>query len=247
MRILFTPAIPTILFFAVTCMPFLGVYPVAAEPVWTKYEQTFTSSRAYENPLYNLEKFAVRFTSPSGRTRTINGFWDGGDTWKVRFCPDEQGDWTYVTMCSDTTNAGLHRQKGGFTCTAPVSKLPLYTRGTLVHPKGTYYLAYADGTPFFWTACTAWNGALKSTDDEWKTYLQDRAAKGFNVIHLITTQWRGAAANRLGQVAFEGSSRIRLNPDFSSTWTPKLTRLTPKDWWRHPCCCGHCRRLVAVN
>jgi hypothetical protein len=139
-----------------------------------------------------VEKFAVRFTSPTGRIRNINGFWDGGTGWKVRFCPDEQGDWSFATTCSDSANAGLHRQQGRFSVTAPAGKLPIYTKGAITHPKGTYYLAHADGTPFFWTACTAWNGALRSTDDERNSYLANRAKLGYNVIHVVTTQWRGA-------------------------------------------------------
>ncbi len=183
-------------------------------PVWRRFEQSFTSSKTYGNPLYNVERFAVRFTSPTGRIKNINGFWDGGTGWKVRFMPDEQGEWSFLTSCSDTANTGLHGQSGSFTCTAPEGKLPVYTRGSITHPKGSYHLSHADGTPFFWTACTAWNGALLAAEEEWKTYLEDRARTGYSVIHFITTQWRGADKDLNGQVAFQGSGRITLNVDF---------------------------------
>jgi hypothetical protein len=45
----------------------------------------------------------------------------------------------------------------------------------------------ATRTPFFRTACTAWNGAMKSTEVEWETYLKQRRDKHYNVIQYITT------------------------------------------------------------
>jgi len=78
----------------------------------------------------------------------------------------------------------------------------------------TKVIYHADGTPFFWVACTAWNGALLSTNEEWEQYLNNRAQNGYNVIQFVTTQWRGCEANRLGQVAFEGCGRIKINVEF---------------------------------
>lgn len=203
-------------------LPLLVLVCILARPAsinaqtgrWMKYEQTFQSDKTYENPLYNVQKFSVRFTAPSGKVQTIAGFWDGDKTWRVRFAPDEVGTWTYLTECSDKENKGLHEQKGTFPCVQRASPHAIYTKGSIAHPKGTYYLTHADGTPFFYTACTAWNGALKSTDAEWDTYLKDRVANHYNVIQFVTTQWRGGSKNSLGQVAFTGSGRISLNPDF---------------------------------
>lgn len=92
--------------FSFTCLMVLSwilllVFKVqAAEEVgiWMKFEQDFESSKAYENPLYEVEKFVVHFTSPTGRVKKINGFWDGGNNWKVRFAPDEQGVDLYNRM-----------------------------------------------------------------------------------------------------------------------------------------------------
>src|SRR5690606_40850268 len=58
---------------------------------WDKLELSFTSERTYENPLYELDEFYALFTSPTGKTRKINGFWDGDKNFKIRFSPDEQG------------------------------------------------------------------------------------------------------------------------------------------------------------
>ena len=57
-----------------------------------EYELQFSSSTNYENPIQDVRSFEVTFTSPSGNKKTINGFWDGGTTWKARFMPDETGN-----------------------------------------------------------------------------------------------------------------------------------------------------------
>lgn len=183
-------------------------------PQWGKWEKVFASDKTYENPLYEVRTFEVTLTAPSGRSLTLNGFWDGGRTWKFRFSPTETGTWQYETRCSDEDNAGLHQQSGRFECVPNPSQEAIYQHGALQHLPGTYHLAYADGTPFFWLACTAWNGALKSTDEDWDTYLKQRKAHRYNVIQLVTTPWRGCEVNAEGEVPFTGSGRISLNPDF---------------------------------
>ena len=193
--------------------------------VWMKYEKQFESGKAYENPLYDVKEFAARFTSPSGRVKKIHGFWNGGRDWRVRFCPDEKGTWTFETSCSDAQNKGLHGVKGSFECVANESKLDIYTKGGIVRPKGCYYLTHADGTPFFFTACTAWNGALKSTDEEWPRYLRHRVEHGYNVIQFVTTQWRGGDKDAEGRVAFEGSGKIRINTDFYKRLDGKVDQI----------------------
>ena len=181
---------------------------------WMKYEQTFQSQKTYENPLYDVKSFTVKFTSPAGKVHNIAAFWDGGTTWRVRFAPDETGTWNYATECSDKANTGLDNQKGTFQVVDKASPHDIYSKGGIVRPKASYSLSHADGTPFFYTACTAWNGALKSTEAEWDAYLKDRVANHYNVIQFVTTQWRGGSKNSKGQVAFTGSGRIALNPEF---------------------------------
>lgn len=206
---------------------FHTLYTLAADQVgiWAKNEQTFISNKTYDDPLYDLKKFTVKFTSPAGRVKNINGFWDGDKNWKVRFAPDENGTWTWETACSDEANTGLHQVKGQFECVNNQSKHAIYQRGSIMHPKGTYHLSYADGAPFFWTGCTVWNGTLKSTEQEWDTYLADRVRNNYSVIQFNTTQWRGGDKNSLGQVAFEGSGKIKINPDFFRHLDDKIDKI----------------------
>ena len=192
---------------------------------WQKYELVFTSDTEYENPVQDVKSMEVTFTSPTGLVKTINTFWDGGRTWKARFMPGETGSWTFVTTCSDKANKGLDGQKGSFICKQGSPDKDIFVHGPIINPPGTWYLTHADGTPFFWLACTAWNGALKSTDAEWDQYLRNRVENNYTAIQVVTTQWRGCDRSSEGLVAFEGSGRIRINPDFFRLIDKKIDRI----------------------
>jgi len=196
--------------------------------IWMKYEIRFESEKIYNNPIYEVKEFKVTFTSPSGQTLNVNGFWDGDKNWKVRFCPNEIGTWKWVSYCSDKENTGLNNKEGQFNCKLNNSNEDIYRRGAITHPKGKYYLTYNDGKPFFWLACTAWNGALKSGDEEWEFYLQHRKSNNYNVIQLVTTQWRGCDKNAEGLVAFEGSGYIKINPEFFKRIDQKIDEANEK-------------------
>jgi hypothetical protein len=194
-------------------------------PLWQRFEAVFDSETEYENPLYNVTDFFAHFTAPSGRILKINGFWDGGRKWKVRFMPDEEGAWSYVTTCSDTENHVLHEIRGNFECVPANGSYDIHTRGRVIRQEGNYYMNHEDGTPFFWLACTAWNGGLKSTAEEWEHYLGQRAGLGYNVIQLVATQWRGCDANSQGELAYSGSGRITVNPSFFQHFDEKMDRI----------------------
>ncbi len=180
---------------------------------WTRFQTQFTSSADYENPVQDV-RVQVDFTAPDGGKHTIPGFWDGGRTWKVRFSPEQMGTWNYRSHCSNGSDAGLENQTGQFQCVPYDGGNPLYRRGIIRLSDNRRHLVHSDGTPFFWLADTAWNGALLSHEGDWAAYLQDRAAKGFTVIQFITTQWRAATGDADGRAAFTGEGEIQVSPEF---------------------------------
>ncbi|NND05842.1 MAG: DUF4038 domain-containing protein [Saprospiraceae bacterium] len=192
--------------------------------IWQKKELAFESAIEYTNPIYDLKEFYANFISPSGVPHRINGFWDGEGIFKVRFAPTEIGTWHYQTVCSDD-KSGLGGEEGSFVCVASTSDLDIYKRGSIKRDIGAYHLQYSDATPFFFTACTAWNGALKSTEEEWEEYLKHRVENNYNVIQFVTTQWRGCEKDSRGEVAFTGSGRINLNTDFFKRMDAKIDRI----------------------
>lgn len=186
----------------------------AQSHIWSKHEIQFQSSKTYNNPIYDVRDFKIKFTAPSGSVKIVRGFWDGGTDWKVRFMPSETGKWSWKTECSDKENAGLHNQSGTFVCAGNSNNEPLFQKGAIRHEPGKYYFSYSDGTPFFWLACTAWNGALKSTDEEWEYYLNQRKKNQYNTIQLVTTEWRGGDKNAEGLTAIDGTGYIQIHPEF---------------------------------
>ena len=84
------------------------------------------------------------------RTIDIDGFYDGDGSYKIRFSPDADGAWTYVTR---SNRPALDGKTGGFTCIKPTA----LNHGP-VGVRNTWHFGYADGTPYypFGTTCYAW-------------------------------------------------------------------------------------------
>ena len=191
---------------------------------WTRFETQFTSSTDYGNPVQDA-RLEVDFASPSGMKHTVWGFWDGDRTWRVRFSPDELGDWSFRSRCSREADSGLSGQAGRFRCVAYKGENPLYRHGAIQLSEDRRYLRHADGTPHFWLSDTAWNGAVLSDDQGWETYLQDRVAKGFTAVQFVATHWFVAATDADGNKAYTGAEKIAINPIFYQRLDRKLDAL----------------------
>ncbi len=85
-----------------------------------------------------------------GRTVRVPGFYDGEGSYKLRFMPDNVGEWSYITRSSA---AALDGKTGSVIVTAPRPD----NHGP-VHVANKFHFAHADGTPFlsFGTTCYAW-------------------------------------------------------------------------------------------
>jgi hypothetical protein len=108
---------------------------------WDTCEITLTASKAYENPFRDVELTGYFKHRDSGQSISVNGFYDGGSTWRIRFMPTELGVWSYVTESADS---GLDGKAGEITCIEPNQPYlhgPLYAKG--------YHFLHADGTPRF--------------------------------------------------------------------------------------------------
>jgi hypothetical protein len=191
-------------------------------PHWARFEQAFLSTFAYTNPLQEASFRAV-FTSPSGEIRSIDGFWDGGRTWRVRFCPDTPGQWTFTTYCSDQKNAGLDGQTGKFLCTAPVGDSVFQRHGPVRIARDHRHFEHADGTPFFWIADTVWSGACVSTPKDWQRYATIRASQSFNVALWCIAPENGREQERAVTGFYE---KIGINPTSFQRLDAKLEILS---------------------
>jgi hypothetical protein len=74
------------------------------------------------------------------RVIDVDGFYDGEGVYRVRFMPDETGNWGYATF---SNVAALNGKTGGFTATAPSAG----NHGP-VRVRYVTHFAYEDGTPY---------------------------------------------------------------------------------------------------
>jgi hypothetical protein len=165
------------------------------------YEQTFTASTEYNNPLKDVEVIAT-FHGPQRTKEEVLGFWDGDRTWKIRYSPEHPGRYRYEVRSGDKD---LNGKAGSFDVSNYNGQNPLDFYGDPRLSFDRHYLVQIDGTPRFFLSDTAWNGALLSTDDEWKRYLADRAAKKFTAARMFQDGRRLAAASS--------------PPDANGTWS----------------------------
>ena len=125
------------------------------------------------NPYMEVELSAI--IKKDEISRRVPGFYDGEGTYYIRFSPDQPGTWTYQT---ESNVQDLSDKKGSFTC--------ITSSGDNHGPLkiiNTYYLQYADGTPFYSVGTTAYQWtSVKQTIQE-KT-LQTLTNAPFNKIRM---------------------------------------------------------------
>jgi hypothetical protein len=109
---------------------------------YAKLELTVALGGTYSNP-YDpaVIDLSATFTSPSGKTWKVNGFYDGS-SYKIRFAANETGNWTYTVSATDAS--GTATSPGGtFTCSASSY------HGWIKNAPNNRYLMYDDGTSFY--------------------------------------------------------------------------------------------------
>lgn len=125
------------------------------------------------NPFQDVT-LAARFRQ-GDRAIEVKGFYDGEGTYRVRFSPDTPGPWSYATH---SNRKELDGRGGTFLCMDPKPG----NHGP-VQAFQTYYLRYADGTPYhqFGTTCYAW---VHQTEELQQQTLRTLAASPFNKIRF---------------------------------------------------------------
>ena len=152
-------------------------------------------SRAPSEPAQNVQRWdAIELTHPGptggnpfvdvslsatfrlgNRALTVEGFYDGGGAYKIRFMPDELGTWAWTT----TSNAAaLNGKTGSFTCVSPEPG----NHGPVSVSDG-FHFACADGRPWVecGTTCYAW--AFQSEDTQRQT-LATLSSSPFNKLRM---------------------------------------------------------------
>lgn len=204
-----------------------GSVPPAVEkatvevPRWEMHEFSAKGRAHVANPFRDAA-LVGEFISPSARTNVLDGFYDGDETWRLRFAPDEEGEWTYLLR-----GEGVEiLQRGKLLCTK--------ARGhgfIRVHPVNPYAFAHADGTAFFPMGDTCYGlfddspitPALRSE------YLKTRRAQRFNFVRMSVGHSEARAATNAAYWAWGGSAQKpdldRFNPVFFRAFDDLMRQL----------------------
>jgi hypothetical protein len=166
--------------------------------VWEKQELTFTALNHYNNA-YREVAVWVDLTGP-GFHKRIYGFWDGGQTFRVRLVATDTGAWTWRSG-SNPVDPGLDGESGSFTAVAwteaEKNENPL-RHGFIRATANEHALEYADGTPFLVIGDTWYSlgtNYFKWYNDNkerpigptagFKDYVRYRKAQGYNWVNVI--------------------------------------------------------------
>ncbi len=167
---------------------------------WEVVEIALSAEKNYDQPYVmvpaNNTGGLVEFTfkgiqgKAEGASYTVNGFWDGGNTWKVRFAPPYTGKWEYSGKSEDP---GLNGEEGSFTVFGweEKEKEENPTRRGLIEvkegsPRSGRYFQYSDGKPFLWIGDTWWNWTKKDIQfSSFERLVNDRVEKGFTLGQLF--------------------------------------------------------------
>ncbi|WCJ57860.1 DUF5060 domain-containing protein [Fontisphaera persica] len=111
----------------------------ASGPVkrWDRFEMTIAAQRNYQDPFRDVSLDAL-FTRPDGSTVKFWGYYDGGQSWRIRFMPDQVGRWKVRAAFSD----GSVSVQEEFECVA--SDLPGMIAAYKANPV---WFGFQDGPP----------------------------------------------------------------------------------------------------
>lgn len=137
---------------------------------WQRFEMSFYHK---SNNLNNVQ-LSAKFTSKD-TSFIVNGFYDGNNTYKIRFMPQEIGKWNYKI----TSNISeINNKKGTFECVKARSK-----NHGIVKVNNTYHFKYANGKNYYPFGTTAYAWTHMSNDVQEET-LKSLKASGFNKLRM---------------------------------------------------------------
>lgn len=135
----------------------------------------------------------VAFSHEAGGIVTVPGFWDGGSRYLVRFAPEVEGRWSWLSTSAD---ASLDGHVGDFEVGPPSARGP-------VRAAETFHFAHADGTAFRPVGTTVYNW-LHQADALVAETVAAIADAGFNKLRfMVFPQAGGHIAHQPELLPFE--------------------------------------------
>ncbi|MEN8226995.1 MAG: DUF4038 domain-containing protein [Bacteroidota bacterium] len=155
---------------------------------WKELELIFNAEVDYTNPYTDVD-FLVEFYHSNGDTIVRPGFWDNGNTWRVRFASSvDTGEWSWKSFSSNSDDQGLNKQKGKIICEPYSGRNQLIRHGLLKMSEGKRNVVHADGTSFLMIGDTPWALPWRGTYESVSEYARNRKEMGFNAALLMSLQ-----------------------------------------------------------
>jgi hypothetical protein len=191
---------------------------------------TFTAHLGGADPFNDLD-VDVDVTGPDGVELVLPSYWAGGSTYRARLAPWTPGTYRYAARATGATEAGLDDPFGVIEVAPYSGSNRLYRHGRLRITSDHRRFEHEDGTPFLWLGDTQWQMFTSRLDwpDGFASLEDDRAAKGFTVVHMVAgplsgfevdENWHPHQANEAGWPWEVGWTRI--NPAFYDLVDRKL-------------------------
>ncbi|MGC3943517.1 MAG: DUF5060 domain-containing protein [Chryseolinea sp.] len=169
----------------------LDVIPVVdSVGLYDKFEARLVIKSNFVNP-FDPEDIDIMatFVSPSGKKWNIPGFYQYtfGTMWKLRFSPNETGNWTYTVHVRDRHGESTSTQYS-------LKSIPSKFKGPIRVADNKRYLEYGNGSPFYGVGLW-YNGKVTGEN------LDDLKSKGVNFISNFITplETMGSGVGRYDQ------------------------------------------------
>ena len=191
--------------------------------VWEKVEIVLTAEREHADAYTDVLVW-VDLKGPGFRKRCY-GFWDGGQTFRVRVVATGPGRWTYRSG-SNGRDPGLAGRTGRFVArewTEAQKKANPCRRGMIRPSANGHAFQHADGTPFFLLGDTWWatpTFRYPWHDDDkprplgpgagFKDYVRFRRSQEYNCIAMIAAFPNWANDGRPARIKTADGTVLRL-------------------------------------
>ena len=173
--------------------------------LWETLEISLTAQNAYQNAYMEVDVWA-ELKGPEF-DKKVFGFWDGGNTFKIRLTANRPGEWSYTTR-SNVSDKGLDGMSDSFTAvdwSADELNENPSRRGIITATANGRALQYADGKQVYLLGDTIWsiftNRFVWYDSDEdrpvgpdmgFKDVVKYRKKQGINLIATLSAlpNWR---------------------------------------------------------
>lgn len=194
---------------------------------WEKFEVTVDLTASYNNP-YDYDQILVSaiFTSPSGNSKSIDGFFmqdytlnsgtgnltpTGPGEFRLRFAPDELGNWSFVVTVMDASGS-VSSEAFTFQCTAITTS----ANHGFLRTGASNYLQFDDEAPYI---AIGENMAWQNNNAylNYQNWLEGLIESGGNFFRLWHAHWGLGVEWRNGN-GFQGLRRYKQSNCYYQDW-----------------------------